>query len=219
MTSGAANATERDLSCFSVNDNNRQYATPADTCRELTEEFLLSLRGATRAAVTEAMGAEGAKTGSNARYLSNYGQGDGGSGVINFRFNEQGRADQIFGVIDKSMTETGFDFIWNAEHPNGCSDMPGTRLRHCSSDPRGAAQAAETMKRCTIDLAKYKMLRNGMKYEEVRDIVGCDGNEAFEDTLVKMIVYRWDGRDPSAMAAVTFINGQLSSKEQSGLGR
>jgi hypothetical protein len=91
MTSGAI-AAERDLSCFVPDGTDLekylQYATPADSCRALTEEFLLSMRGATRAAVTAAMGAEGSKRDKNSRhYLSNYAHGGGGSGDINFRFN------------------------------------------------------------------------------------------------------------------------------------
>src|SRR5260370_38834643 len=91
------------------------------------------MRGATPATVTEAMGAEGVEHDKNARhFLSHYAHGEGGSGDINFRFNEQGRADLIFGVIDKSQTETSFAFIWNAERlPNGCSDMPNTRMMRC----------------------------------------------------------------------------------------
>jgi hypothetical protein len=50
MTSGAI-AAERDLSCFVPDGTDLekylQYMTPADSCRALTEEFLLSMRGAT----------------------------------------------------------------------------------------------------------------------------------------------------------------------------
>jgi hypothetical protein len=107
------------------------------SCARLTENFLLNLRRATRDEVTKAMGVEGRPfTGEKEKniihFLSNYARGqNGGDGAINFRFDQSGRVDIIFGAIEQKGHH--YDFIWNAELlPNGCSDLPNTRMARCA---------------------------------------------------------------------------------------
>ncbi len=67
------------------------------------------------------------------RFLSNYSKGQRTrSGAVNFRFDQSGRADIIYGDIDDPAGHF-YDFMWNAELlPFGCSDLPNTRMKHCA---------------------------------------------------------------------------------------
>jgi hypothetical protein len=105
------------------------------SCRQLTESFLLSLRGATREQVRTAMGVEGREVpiSNTIRFLSNYSKGTRvGSGAFNVRFDKDGRADIIYGDIDDPAGHF-YDFMWNRELlPGGCSDLPGSRMARCA---------------------------------------------------------------------------------------
>jgi hypothetical protein len=109
---------------------------PDISCRQLTEGFLLSLRGATREQVRAAMGVEGRPVPipNTIRFLSNYSKGERiGTGAVNFRFDKDGRADLINGDVDDPAGHF-YDFIWNRELlPNGCSDLPNTRMFRCNN--------------------------------------------------------------------------------------
>jgi hypothetical protein len=68
-------------------------------------------------------------------FISNYSSGQRwGSGVVNFVFDETGRVSVIFASIDHPSPDGKHaDFIWNKDlEPNGCSDLPGTSLKHCN---------------------------------------------------------------------------------------
>jgi len=114
-------------------DNSRQDIS----CRALTENFLLSMRGATKSQVVKAMQVEGREIpDAGLHFISNYSKGKRwGSGIVNFKFNQDGHVSVIFASLD-SPRDNGdvhfFDFIWNAElEPGGCSDLPNTRMKHC----------------------------------------------------------------------------------------
>lgn len=120
-------------------DNSRQDIS----CRALTESFLLSMPGATKSEVVKAMGGEGREVeGAGLHFISNYSRGERwGSGIVNFIFNSEGHASVIFANLDRPIAEreneeTGILwFVWNAElEPNGCSDLPNTRMKHCRYD-------------------------------------------------------------------------------------
>jgi hypothetical protein len=123
------------------------------SCRALTDDFLLSLRGATLAEVAKAMGGEGhgdaipgpwwcgGGTCSTARHFVNYKKGAvGGTGALSFLFDQNGRVAVIFGSLDPSGDYDGdygnpSDFIWNADLlPAGCSDLPRSHLAACSKN-------------------------------------------------------------------------------------
>jgi hypothetical protein len=105
------------------------------SCRELTEDFLLSMRSATKAEVVTAMGVEGRTVNipNTIRFLSNYAKGQRtGSGSVNFRFDQSGYVDIIVANIDGPAGHS-YDFMWNAELLRfACSDLPNTRMRRCA---------------------------------------------------------------------------------------
>jgi hypothetical protein len=104
------------------------------TCRTLTENFLMGLRGATKDQMQKAMNVKGRGTGNGLHFLSNYSKGQRlGSGDINFTFDDEGHVSIIFGSLDPPGGNGGFsDFIWNKELlPAGCSDRPDSTMKRC----------------------------------------------------------------------------------------
>ena len=73
--------------------------------------------------------------------------------------------------------------------------------------------------KCYITLAEFNEIKNGMTYEQVKDIVGCDGtvNSDTEVMGSKMTIYSWYGKDGISNANVSIQNGKLINKTQIGL--
>jgi len=71
-----------------------------------------------------------------------------------------------------------------------------------------------------VTAEKFDRVANGMKYEDVSEIVGQEGREMSRDVVgtVTTVVYTWSNDDGSKMTA-TFKNGSLVSKEQVDLPR
>jgi hypothetical protein len=94
------------------NDDTRQDIS----CRALTEDFLRSMRGATRSEVIKAMNVDGLKIASGLHFISNYSQGERwGSGDVNFTFDTEDRVIVIEASIDPpGMAGKHADFIWSA---------------------------------------------------------------------------------------------------------
>jgi len=114
--------------CFG--DSSRQDIS----CRALTEDFLMSVRGATRAEVTKAMNVNGREIKRGLHFLSLYSQSQRwGSGDVNFMFDGQGRVSVIDALLDPPGDKgPRAEFIWNANLlPDGCSDSPITHLKRC----------------------------------------------------------------------------------------
>ena len=86
------------------------------SCRALTEDFLLSMRGATKDEVIKAMNVGGREITSGLHFISNYSKGERwGSGDANFTFDAEGRVSVIAASIDPpGMAGKHADFIWNA---------------------------------------------------------------------------------------------------------
>ena len=106
------------------------------SCRALTEKFLLSMEGATREEVIEAMGVKGrdAYEGKALHFISNYSMGEAwGSGVVNFTFDEDGKASIIEADIDAPASSglPHVDFLWNRDLQYICSGLPGSSLKPC----------------------------------------------------------------------------------------
>jgi hypothetical protein len=104
------------------------------SCRALTDNFLMGMRGATKAEVVKAMNVSGREMDKGRlHFISNYSRGERwGSGVANFVFDQTGRVSIIFANID-GPDGTHVDFIWNRDLlPAGCSDLPGTSMKHCN---------------------------------------------------------------------------------------
>jgi hypothetical protein len=92
-------------------DDNRQDIS----CRALTENFLLSMRGATKTEVFKVMNVKGREIASGLHFMSNYSRGERwGSGTVNFTFDQEGRVSVIVASVDPpSMAGKSLDFIWN----------------------------------------------------------------------------------------------------------
>lgn len=73
--------------------------------------------------------------------------------------------------------------------------------------------------KCYITLEKFNKIENGMTYDQVKDIIGCDGtvNSETEVSNIKMTIYSWYGKDNISNANVTVQNGKIISKAQIGL--
>jgi hypothetical protein len=104
------------------------------SCRALTEQFLLSMRDATRAEVIKSMNVQGRNIERGLHFLSNYSRGERwGSGDVNFLFDQRGRVNIIFASIDSPGGNKHVDFMWNRDLlPAGCSDLPDTHMSHCN---------------------------------------------------------------------------------------
>ena len=109
------------------------------SCHALTEKFLMSMRGATRADVVKAMGVEGIeiKQGNGLtrlHFVSNYSRGkQWGSGDLNYSFDESGKVVIITASLTRPMAALNYDFLWNAALlPWGCSNLPSSSMKHCN---------------------------------------------------------------------------------------
>jgi cytoskeletal protein RodZ len=72
-----------------------------------------------------------------------------------------------------------------------------------------------------LTVEKYKQIENGMTYDEVKQIIGSDGevmSEAGEKgSEVHTVMYKWETGDENKAANFTFQGGQLIDKTQIGL--
>jgi hypothetical protein len=144
------------------------------SCRALTENFLLSMRGATKSAVLKDMNVRGREISGGLRFLSNYSKGEQwGSGSVNFTFDDDDRVSVIVAAIDPpQMAGKSADFIWNAyaapplgeelDHstknfarPPYCSDLSGVPA-HCAG---GNIDAELTLMQMSSGLTKSGLLR------------------------------------------------------------
>lgn len=73
--------------------------------------------------------------------------------------------------------------------------------------------------KCYITLEEFNNIENGMSYEQVKNIVGCDGT-IVSDTQVsgfKMTIYSWYGKDGISNANINIKDNKLINKTQIGL--
>ncbi len=72
---------------------------------------------------------------------------------------------------------------------------------------------------CYITIEKFNQINIGMTYEEVKNIIGCDGTlsteTAVEDQTLK--IYGWYAKNKISNATFSFTNDVLSAKAQIGL--
>lgn len=69
-----------------------------------------------------------------------------------------------------------------------------------------------------VTLAEYEQVREGMTYEQVRDIIGASGQELSRSDIAgyTTVMYSWSNSNGSNMNAM-FQNGRLVNKAQFGL--
>ena len=71
-----------------------------------------------------------------------------------------------------------------------------------------------------MTLEKFNKIEVGMTYEEVVEIVGCEGELTSEASVGDhhSAIYTWKGKGSvGANAVITFSNGEVSAKAQAGL--
>ena len=73
--------------------------------------------------------------------------------------------------------------------------------------------------KCYITLSEFNRIENGMSYEQVKEIVGCEGtvNSDTEIMETRMTIYSWYGIDGISNANITIQNDKLINKTQIGL--
>ena len=71
----------------------------------------------------------------------------------------------------------------------------------------------------SVTLAGYNQIQTGMSYEEVVRILGSEGVEGArsESATLQIVIYQWKVERPIGFLTVTFQNGKLASKGQTGL--
>lgn len=73
--------------------------------------------------------------------------------------------------------------------------------------------------KCYISLEEFNKIETGMSYDDVKNIVGCEGtlNSETEVLDTKMAIYSWYGKDGISNANVSVQNNKVISKAQIGL--
>jgi len=72
---------------------------------------------------------------------------------------------------------------------------------------------------CKATLSQYNQIRPGMSYQQAVGILGCEGkNPVFSQLAPHTYAkYSWDGSSADSGMTLTFRNGELTEKWQSGL--
>ena len=73
--------------------------------------------------------------------------------------------------------------------------------------------------KCYITLEEFNKIQNGMTYDQVKEIVGCEGTINSESEVMgsKMTIYSWYGKDGISNANVNIQDNKLINKTQIGL--
>ena len=82
----------------------------------------------------------------------------------------------------------------------------------------GLGRSSSSSGTADISKAKYDQIKTGMSYEEVKKIIGSDGEQRSSSSIgnSSYVSYVWKGPKFSRISA-SFRNDKLSSKSQSGL--
>ena len=72
---------------------------------------------------------------------------------------------------------------------------------------------------CYMTIEKFNQINTGMTYEEVKNVIGCDGKLSTESSAgdQSMKVYYWYAKNGVSNATFSFYNNELSAKSQIGL--
>lgn len=84
--------------------------------------------------------------------------------------------------------------------------------------PKSAEEAAPPVEDRTVTLAEYNAVQTGSSYEQVRAIVGFEGEEQSRSEVLGTVtvMYAWKNPNFTNMTAM-FQNGKLTGKGQLGL--
>lgn len=71
----------------------------------------------------------------------------------------------------------------------------------------------------TITADQFSQIENGMTYKQVTKIIGGEGEKISEDNTGDTVtaMYQWHGSDDTGNALITFEDGKVVSKTQSGI--
>jgi hypothetical protein len=88
-----------------------------------------------------------------------------------------------------------------------------------SSSPSGTSTPASTdAKKTGLTMDKYNQIKNGMTYDEVKNIMGSEGTQTMSsgEGKYKVESYKWEGDDYKYIQIV-FMGDKVSSKVQANL--
>ena len=122
-------ASADNSTCWGLGSDDKTL--PDIACRELTEPFLRSMIGVTRAQVLAAMNAPGrTDSAGSLHFISNYGMGARGfSGFVNFGFDANDKVLLITAVVDRAGGPSNMQFVWNGGNGYLCSNFPHSQKR------------------------------------------------------------------------------------------
>lgn len=85
-----------------------------------------------------------------------------------------------------------------------------------SSTPSTSPGSTDSGSGLTMD--KYNQIKNGMSYQEVKDIIGREGTQTMSsgEGKYKVESYKWEG-DNYQFISVVFMGGKVNSKVQANL--
>ncbi len=103
--------------------------------------------------------------------------------------------------------------LGNSDTNKNTSDKPSV-----SDSANDVTENSNTSKYITMEA--FSKIKSGMSYDEVKEIIGCDG-ELLSTSSVNnytVAIYVWYGKGSiGANANITFTNGKVSGKAQIGL--
>lgn len=81
------------------------------------------------------------------------------------------------------------------------------------------SNVGEDKDKCYISLDEFNRIKNGMSYDQVKEIVGCEGTVNSDTEIMgsKMTIYSWYGKDGISNANINIQDGKLINKTQIGL--
>jgi hypothetical protein len=104
------------------------------------------------------------------------------------------------------------------ELANEGKSTPASTPSTSSSPLSNSSSPASTDKKSGLTMDKYNQIKNGMSYQEVKDIIGGEGTQTMSsgEGKYKVESYKWEG-DDYQFISVVFMGGKVNSKVQANL--